>query len=54
MHRNKRYSMNIIFDQGLDKQQTIDITGITSDRYYEIATEMDGNKFTVNDITPAE
>ncbi|MBO4801838.1 MAG: starch-binding protein [Bacteroidaceae bacterium] len=48
------YSMNIIFDQGLDKQQTIDITGITSDRYYEIATEMDGNKFTVNDITPAE
>ena len=48
------YSMNIIFDQGSSDAQTVDITGITSDRYYEIATEMDGNKFTVNDITPAQ
>ena len=45
------YSMNVIFDQGSSVAQTIDITGITSDRYYEIAPTMDGNKFTVNDIT---
>ncbi|MCR4995141.1 MAG: starch-binding protein [Bacteroidales bacterium] len=43
------YSMNIIFDQGSNEAQTVDITGITSDRYYEIASET--NKFTVNDIT---
>ncbi len=45
------YSMNVIFDQGSSDAQTVDITGITSDRYYEIAPTMEGNKFTVNDIT---
>ena len=45
------YSMNVIFDQGSNTAQTVDITGITSDRYYEIATAMDGDKFTVRDIT---
>ena len=48
------YSMNVIFDQGSSDAQTVDITGINSDRYYEIATAMDGNKFTVNDITPVQ
>jgi len=45
------YSMNIIFDKGQGQQQTVDITGITSDRYYEIADHMEGDKLTVNDIT---
>ncbi len=48
------YSMNVIFNQGSNAAQTVDITGINSDRYYEIATTMDDNKFTVNDITPAQ
>ena len=43
------YSMNIIFDQGSSQGQTVDITGITSNRYYEIASTT--NKFLVNDIT---
>lgn len=43
------YSMNIIFNQGSSDAQTIDITGITTDRYYEITSTT--NKFTVQDIT---
>jgi len=43
------YSMNVIFDKGSSSGQTVDITGITSDRYYEIASTT--NKYTVNDIT---
>lgn len=43
------YSMNVIFDQGSSDAQTVDITGITSDRYYEISSTT--NKFTVRDIT---
>ena len=43
------YSMNVIFDQGSSDAQTVDITGITSDRYYEISTTT--NKFEVRDIT---
>ncbi len=43
------YSMNVIFDQGSSDAQTVDITGITSDRFYEISSTT--NKFTVRDIT---
>lgn len=43
------YSMNVIFDQGSSDAQSVDITGITSDRYYEIASST--NKFEVRDIT---
>ena len=43
------YTMNIIFDQGSSNGQTVDITGINSDRYFEIASTT--NKFTVRDIT---
>ena len=45
------YSMNIIFDKGSSDGQTVDITGITSDRCYEIASAT--NKYTVRDITTA-
>ena len=44
------YSMNVIFDQGSSEAQTVDITGITSDRYYEIG-EMSAGKYTFRDIT---
>ena len=44
------YTMNVIFDIGSNQGQTVDITGITSDRYFEIADMVD-HKYTVNDIT---
>ena len=43
------YSMNVIFNKGNSDGQTVDIMGITSDRYYEIASST--NKYTVRDIT---
>ena len=43
------YSMNVIFNKGNSDGQTVDITGITSDRYYEITSST--NKYTVKDIT---
>ena len=43
--------MNVIFNIGSSDGQTVDITGITSDRYYEINSTT--NKFTVKDITSA-
>ena len=45
------YTMNVIFDQGSSDNQTVDITGITSDRYYEIADKNVEGKYTVRDIT---
>ncbi|MBR3514581.1 MAG: hypothetical protein IKO12_09245 [Bacteroidaceae bacterium] len=45
------YAMNVIFNIGSSDGQTVDITGITSDRYYEINSTT--NKFTVKDITSA-
>ena len=44
------YTFNISFNQGMNKQQTVDIGPIAKDTYYEIATMM-GGKWTVNDIT---
>ena len=43
------YSMNVIFNKGNSDGQTVDIKGITSDRYYEITSST--NKYTVKDIT---
>ena len=47
------YSMNVIFDQGSAEAQTVDITGINSDRYYEITNRGDDGKFGFRDITAA-
>lgn len=44
------YAFNVIFSQGMNKTQTVDIGPISTDRYYEIAG-MAGGKYTVNDIT---
>lgn len=43
------YSFNIIFSQGDGAHQTVDITGLNSDTYFEIASTT--NKYTVNNIT---
>ena len=45
------YAMNVIFDQGSSEAQTVDITGITSDRYYEIGERNSEGKFTYHDMT---
>ncbi len=44
------YSMNVIFSQGSSEAQTVDITGISSDRYYEIGDKASG-KYNYRDIT---
>ena len=46
----KDYSFNIIFNQGKDKKQTVDIGPLSEDKYYEIGEDYNG-KFTVNDLT---
>lgn len=43
------YTFNIIFSQGDGGHQTIDITGLRQDTYYEISSTT--NKYTVRDIT---
>ena len=43
------YVFNIIFSQGDGGHQTIDITGLNHDTYYEISSTT--NKYTVRDIT---
>lgn len=45
------YSFNIIFNQGMNKPQTVDIGPITEDRYYELSATMTNGKYTVTDIT---
>ncbi|MDO4159418.1 MAG: alpha-amylase family glycosyl hydrolase [Prevotellaceae bacterium] len=44
------YSFNIIFNQGSNQSQTVDIGPINSDKFYEIAA-MSNGKYTVNDVT---
>lgn len=43
------YTFNIIFSQGDGAHQTVDITGLNRDTYYEISSTT--NKYTVRDIT---
>lgn len=43
--------VNIIFNNGTDKPQTVDITGLTSTAYFEIETSKDGKKYKVKDVT---
>ena len=43
------YKFNIIFNQGNSNGQTVDITGLNGDRYYEISSTT--SKYTVKDIT---
>jgi alpha-amylase len=46
------YSFNIIFDKGSSAAQTVDITGLSSDKYYILSTGLDSNgKYTVTDVS---
>lgn len=43
--------VNVIFNNGKDKPQTVDIKGLTSTAYFEIETSKDGKKYKVKDVT---
>ena len=43
--------VNVIFNNGTDKPQTVDITGLTSTAYFEIEASKEGLKYKVKDVT---
>lgn len=43
--------VNVIFNNGKDKPQTVDITGLTNTAYFEIETSKEGLKYKVKDVT---
>ena len=43
--------VNVIFNNGKNKPQTVDITGLTSTAYFEIETSKEGKNYKVKDIT---
>lgn len=43
--------VNVIFNNGTDKLQTVDITGLTSTTYFEIEKSKEGKKYKVKDVT---
>lgn len=43
--------VNFVFSTGSDSPQTVDISNVNRDSYFEISTEMDGAKYKVNDVT---
>lgn len=48
---NETELVNVIFNNGKDKPQTVDIKGLTSTAYFEIETSKDGKKYKVKDVT---
>lgn len=48
---NANELVNIIFNNGKDKPQTVDITGLTSTVYFEIEASKEGKKYKVKDVT---
>lgn len=43
--------VNVIFNNGTDKPQTVDIAGLTSTAYFEIEASKEGKKYKVKDVT---
>ena len=43
--------VNVIFNNGKDKPQTVDIKGLTSTAYFEIETSKEGKKYKVKNVT---
>ena len=48
---NANELVNVIFNNGTDKPQTVDITGLTSTAYFEIETSKEGKNYKVKDVT---
>lgn len=49
--KSKDAIVNIIFNQGKGKKQTVDLNAGNSTKYYEIATTMSNGKYTCKDVT---
>ena len=43
--------VNVVFNNGTDKPQTVDITNLTNTAYFEIETSKEGKKYKVKDVT---
>ena len=43
--------VNVIFNNGTDKPQTVDIKGLTSTAYFEIEASKEGKNYKVKDVT---
>ena len=43
--------VNFVFSTGSGSPQTIDVTNISNDTFFEISTEKEGEKYKVNDVT---
>ena len=48
---NANELVNVIFNNGTDKPQTVDITGLTSTAYFEIEASKEGKKYKVKNVT---
>ena len=48
---NANELVNVIFNNGKDKPQTVDIIGLTSTAYFEIEASKEGKKYKVKDVT---
>ena len=48
---NANELVNVIFNNGTDKPQTVDITGLTSTAYFEIETSKEGKNYKVKNVT---
>lgn len=42
---------NFVFSVGTGTPQTVDVTTVTSDAYFEVSSTLSGAKYTVNDVT---
>ena len=44
-------AVSFVFSTGTGSPQTVDVTNVSTDKYFEISTSMDGSKYLVNDVT---
>ena len=44
-------AVSFVFSTGSGSPQTVDVTNITTDKYFEISASKDGEKYLVNDVT---
>ena len=44
-------AVSFVFSTGSGSPQTVDVADITTDKYFEISTSKDGDKYKVNDVT---
>lgn len=46
-----KYYVNFVFSTGTGSPQSLDVTGVTDDRYFIVTTQQSGGKYVVNDVT---